>query len=168
MQNIRSSLALVIAGVSLLSACADVGVRRVARPSTPQGYKQVDVKDITLSGVTDQYVELVTNVEQITSHERCNGIIMVTTPQAVTANKQTQVVNGEHTVTTTTVVVNGDNANLVTLTLPRTRFAEVKDLQAGDRVRVRGYASQFWTEGCDWHYYNANRAVWIDTIEKLP
>jgi hypothetical protein len=166
MQNIRSSLALVLAGVSLLSACADVGVRRVARPNTPQGYKQVDLKDITLSGVTDQYVELVTNIDQITSHERCGGIIMVTTPQAVTANKHTEVVNGDKTVTTTTVVVN--NSNVVTLTLPRTRFAEVKDLQAGDRVRVRGYASQFWTEGCDWHYYNANRAVWIDTIEKLP
>jgi hypothetical protein len=55
----------------------------------------------------------------------------------------------------------------VTISVPRARYAEVRDLHPSDRVRVRGYLSKFWAEGCDWHMINADRFLWGDTIERI-
>jgi hypothetical protein len=55
----------------------------------------------------------------------------------------------------------------ITISLPRSRYNEVRDLRPNDRVRVRGYLSKYFAEGCDWYMRDAQRYLWVDSIERL-
>jgi len=55
----------------------------------------------------------------------------------------------------------------VTLSIPRERYEAVRDFKPLERVRVRGYISKWFADGCTWFSRDAGRFVWIDTIERV-
>ena len=56
----------------------------------------------------------------------------------------------------------------LSISISRERYAEVRDLHPGDRVRVRGYLSKWMADGCSWFQEGPARVLWIDSIERLP
>jgi hypothetical protein len=135
--------------IALAGGC--VGIRHVARPPSPDGYMSVALRDIPAIGMKDVNVEVVGMLGPMVPQEVCGGLITFPLFE-ITAN----AVGGLHFSTSG-----------VTLSLPRSRYNEIRDLHANDQVRARGYASKYFAQGCDWFMMDANRYVWVDTIEKV-
>lgn len=133
-------LALIILG-----GC---GLRHVARPPTLDGYKSVALRDIAAVGMRDVNVEVIGVLGPMVPQEVCHGL--VTFPLLDNSGGMFSLLSGG-----------------VTVSLPRTRYNEVRDLHPSDQVRVRGYLSKYFAEGCDWVMLDASRYLWVDTIEKV-
>jgi hypothetical protein len=130
---------------------AACGIRHEARPPTNDGYKSVAVRDISAVGMRDVNVEVVGMLGPMVSQEVCKGLI--TFPLMDVRSPSLGGIS---------LSMSG-----VTLSLPRSRYNEIRDLHSGDPVRVRGYLSKYFAQGCDWEYLDASRALWIDTIETV-
>ncbi len=135
----------------LLCLCGCSGVRNVARPTTPAGYKSVALRDIFAVGIQSVNVEVVGVLGPMVPQEVCGGL--VTFPLIEVSKGDGGVFSME--------------TASVTLSVPRSRYQKLRELRAGDQVRARGYLSKWFAEGCDWFMRDASRYLWVDTIERL-
>jgi hypothetical protein len=140
----------------VLLALAGCGVREAARPANgPQGYERVELRDIAPLDIVDKNVEVEGQLGPMAVSTRCGGQLEIplmgrtTTPAAA---------NGRPSITVLGV-------SSVTLSIPRARYAEVRDLPPMETVRVRGYVSHYLMEGCAVHN-DLRRFVWVDSIER--
>src|SRR5438046_713293 len=129
-----------------LLLCGCWGIRHVARPPTPDGYKSVAARDIPAVGMKDVNVEVVGVLGPLVPQEVCGGLV---TFPLMDSGGGIFMTSG------------------VTLSLPRTRYNELRDFRSNDQVRVRGYVSKYFAQGCDWVMLDASRYLWVDTIEKV-
>jgi hypothetical protein len=134
----------------LLLLCSCWGIRHMARPPTSDGYKSVAVRDIYALGMNDLNVEVVGVLGPMVPQEICGGL--VTFPLMEVSGSP-----GAFSMTTSGV----------TVSVPRVRYEELRDFRPNDQVRVRGYASKYFAQGCSWVMLDSSRYVWIDTIEKV-
>jgi hypothetical protein len=134
--------------ILLLSGCW--GVRHVARPPSNDGYKSVAVRDIPAVGMKDVNVEVVGMLGPMVPQEVCGGLVTFPLLDVTSGGGIFSLATGG-----------------VTLSVPRSRYEEVRELHPNDQVRVRGYVSKYFAQGCDWVMLDASRYVWIDTIEKV-
>jgi hypothetical protein len=135
--------------VLFLAGCG--GSRLVPPPATPQGYRQIELRDVEPLGLTDVNVAVEGVVGRLQPEAVCDGLV---TFQLLRSSP---------------FDLSGDFGLAgVTITLPRARYAEVRDLQPFARVRVRGYLSAHFAEGCSWFSRTSHRYLWVDTIERLP
>jgi hypothetical protein len=145
---------------ALCAACG--GSRKVPPPATPQGYQALTGHDVLALAPTDANIEIVGAVGALASHEHCDGLL--TLPLAEPAQS---IAGAPAAVARIMVAMTGALGGAV-VTLPRTRYAEVRDLKPGDVVRVRGYASTYEAQGCSVSTTGANRFIWVDSIERVP
>jgi hypothetical protein len=135
----------------LLILCGCFGIRHAARPPGPDGYKSVAVRDIYALGMKDVNVEVVGTLGPMVPQEVCGGL--VTFPLMDVSGNATGGLS---------IATSG-----VTVSVPRIRYEELRDLRANDPVRVRGYVSPYFAQGCGWEMLDSSRYLWIDTIEKV-
>jgi hypothetical protein len=106
-------------------------------------------------GIDKVNIEVVASVGPMVSQAVCGGVLQFSTipePSASGAGG---------------ITIMGGMGGVV-LSIPRARYAEVRDLHPLDRVRVRGYVSKWFSQGCDWFSRTSTRYLWIDSIELLP
>jgi hypothetical protein len=126
------------------------GMRHVARPPTYSGYTSVAVRDVSAVGMKDVNVEVVGVLGPMVPQEVCHGLVTFPLMDVAPGGGGLSILMSH-----------------VTISLPRTRYNEVRDLHSNDQVRVRGYLSKYFAEGCDWVMLDASRYLWVDTIEKV-
>jgi hypothetical protein len=147
--------------------CASVGVRRVARPPTSQGYAHVELRDVLPLNKTDMNVEVEGALLGTGASETCGGVVTFNLLSASRTTPQTPGTNP--TMGANANAISAVEPSGVVLSLPRARYAEVRDLRNMDLVRVRGYLSKHLGEGCTATFGEEStiRFLWMDTIERI-
>jgi hypothetical protein len=137
------------------------GTRRVARPADEKGYRPVELRDVAPTGVKDANVEVVAFVAAsgVGAFEPCDlvSIDTLSAPPPTSAD----------TASVAAFTASMSSADIVTLTLPRSRYSEVRDLHAFQKVRARGYLSDYWGQGCTYYTTDAHRYLWVDSLEPV-
>lgn len=155
-----SALTMLLAS-AVLGAQACGGIRHVPPPATAQGYRSVELRDIAPLGLKDLNVELeaVITASGVGANEDCDLLTLETMESAPPASADAASIAA--------FTASIPSYDAVTLTLPRARYPEVRDLHPFDRVRVRGYLSTYFGKGCGWFSNNAHRYLWVDSIERV-
>ena len=141
----------------LTVATGCVGKRLVAAPTSANGYQHVDLRDIVAMGMKDVNVEIDALAGPLEAQDSCGGVLTMTLSNPAGTSFAPMG-------TGAMVVTYGQ----VTMSIPRKRYNEVRDLKPYEHVRVRGYLSKWWANGCDWHAEDDSSAryLWVDSIER--
>ena len=143
----------------LAMAAGCVGKRQVAMPSSAAGYQRVELRDIVAMGLKDVNVEIEARVGPLDVQDSCSGVLMMSLFNPTGASFAA-VGSGSSAVIAT--------YGQVTISIPRKRYGEVRDLKPYEHVVVRGYLSKWWANGCDWHAEDDSSAryLWVDSIAR--
>ncbi len=147
--------------VLLLACAACGGVRMAAIPTDPAAYRPVELRDVAPTGIKDVNVaiDVVVAGSGVSAFEGCDLVSIETmSVQVPTTGDPAAIANFAAAL---------PSFNVVTLTLPRARYAEVRDLKPFDRIRVRGYLSTYWAQGCGYFTTDAHRYLWVDSVERV-
>ena len=144
----RASRCLALLAITAAS-CG--GVRYAARPTTHAGYRAVEIRDIAPTGMKEVNVKLDGTVWAVDGDDNCGLVTILLMSGGMPTLDQLRL----------------PDDGSVTLTLPRSRYREVRDLHRLDRVRVRGYLSNWVAEGCNGTGTAGTTFMWVDTIEPL-
>ncbi len=142
---------LAVGLVLCITGCS--GTRLVARPDSARGYEQAALRDVSATGRQGVNVEVEGVLGPLVAQEVCGGLVtyqlLYGTGQSIAGMSVFSGVSG------------------VTISLPRERYAEVRDLRPLEPVRVRGYLSTWFADGCTWYTTDAGRYLWVDSIERI-
>jgi hypothetical protein len=153
--------------VLLLSAC---GLRQVPPPQSAAGYRHVELKDVSALGLHDINVEITAGLGPMTSENSCGGFVVYSLMGDGSTSGGLAGLAATAQSSFTSIMQGG---NAVTISLPRARYAEVRDLKPFQRVRVRGYLSHSLAHGCATSSNDGNGNylwdyLWVDSIEAVP
>jgi hypothetical protein len=164
-------MAMRLGPVTLLLAalCASCGgSRKLPPPASPEGYQALTVHDVMAVAPRDANIEVVGALGALASHERCDGLLTFTLSDPAQAVALPPTASPAAAAAITNILVTiGANLSGIVVTLPRTRYAEVRDLKPADIVRVRGYVSDYEAQGCNLYTERSNRFIWVDSIERV-
>jgi len=146
----KTALALAAA---LLCTSGCTGTRLAARPDSPSGYERASLRDVSATGRQGANVALEGVLGPMVPQEVCGGLVTF------------QLLYGSGQSIAGMALFNGVSG--VIISLPRERYSEVRELRPFDNVRVRGYLSTWFADGCSWYTRDAQRYLWMDTIERI-
>jgi hypothetical protein len=143
-----------LAAIGVLLALGCAGATRVMAPDDARGYRPVALRDIAVLGLKDENVEVEASVLAVEQGpaEGLMAIQLTGMSPSVAALPET-----------VSAMV---DSRAVTLTLPVSRYGEVRGLKPLTRVRARGYLSN----SPGWGYPVSNegdRYLWVDHLEPL-
>ena len=140
--SVRNSVMAASGLLALASGC--VGMRSEARPSSSDGYSEVE---LPAGGLINQNIQVVAEVGPVTKPDDSCKVVRFP------------------------LMRSGDNdigalgSGTIVATLPASRAAELGKLHQSDLVRVRGYISDFEAEGCGTGAQDHERFLWVDSIQ---
>lgn len=150
---------LRIASVCLVASVAGCALRAVPPPATPAGYEHVSLRDVDALGLDRRNVEVVGSLGPSVSYDACGGVLTYRLQDAAIG---AVFLGGTNLGAAMTAMASGGS---MTITIPRARYAEVRNLSAFQRVRVRGYLSHFISKGCAPLWLDPGHYLWVDSIE---
>ena len=135
----------------LLSGCTFFyGSRRVAPPASENGYARADLREVSATAPSEINVQVEARVGDLAAIEQCGGLIAAS------------LLLDEPNVKSTSTRDSG-----IILVVPRSHYRDVKNFYTMDRVRARGYLSHWLAPGCSMRIIGAQRALWVDSLERV-
>jgi hypothetical protein len=116
----------------------------------------VELRDMAPLDIIDRNVEVEGQLGPLSVVDLCGSHLSIPLMSKTSLPSQA---NGR-------VMITMVGSSSITLTMPRARYAEVRDIPPMETVRVRGYVSHSVMEGCMFHGHSA-RFLWVDSIERI-
>ncbi len=143
-----------------------VGVRHLSRPPTLQGYERVALREVRPLNKSELNVEVEGALAGTATSDACGGVV---TFNLLSATTTPPPAGSDTAASAKTNTITSLEQTGVVLSLPRARYAEVRNLRDMNIVRVRGYLSKHMGEGCSATLGESSTIhfLWVDTIERI-